>query len=77
MKDVAYDKVAEFQASDVLSTDYNYINGEEVVTHTNEAYITSTGGMKMSENEAYRHTTFPGETCTSEGEEHNYCTVIA
>ena len=65
MEDVAYDTVADFQASgDVRraqSADYNYITGVEVVTHTNEAYITSTGSMKMSENEAYEHTTYPGE----------------
>ena len=67
MEDVAYDTVDDFQASDVhkaQSAGYNYITGDEVVTHTNEAYITSTGGKKMSENEAYGHTTYPGETCT-------------
>ena len=65
-----YETVDNFQASDVQchkaeDREYNHINesDDEVVTDT----VTSTRGIKMSENEAYGHTISPSETCAGEG----------
>ena len=72
-KDVEYDTIDNILTTDVRevqNTDYNYITGDEVVTHTNEAYITSTRGMEMNESVTYGHTgSNHQESCAGEGED--------